>query len=118
MDKIFIKGLLVETTIGVFEWEKHVSQHLCLDLELGTDIAVAASSDQLRDTIDYKAVAKRAQAFMREEQCDLVETLAHRLAAILMEEFSITYMRLTLSKRGAVRGSDAVGIVIERGECG
>ncbi len=116
MDKIFIKSLVVETAIGVFEWEKHVPQRLCLDLEIGADIAAAAASDQLQDTIDYKAVAKRAQAFMQGERFDLVETLAHRLADTLAAEFGMAYIRLTLSKPGAVRGSDAVGIVIERGK--
>lgn len=115
MDTIFLKRLTVEAIVGVFAWEKRIPQKLTIDLEMGTDIAKSAASDDLQDTIDYKAVSKYAQEFIKESRYDLVETLAHRLAEALMSEFSIPYLRMKLSKIGAVRNSNAVGIVIERG---
>ena len=114
MDKIFLRRLQVEAVVGVFAWEKCVRQKLSLDLEIGADIARAAKNDSLQDTVDYKAVAKRAQEFIGQSRFNLIETLAHRLADVLVEEFGISRLRLHLSKLGAVRGSNAVGVVVER----
>ena len=113
-DKVFIKNLRVKAVVGVFEWERCIEQILQLDLEMTVDIAKAAQSDDLKDTIDYKAVAKRAKNFIEESRYQLVETIADRLANILLQEFSISYIRMTMSKPKAVRDSEAVGIIIER----
>ncbi len=116
MDTILLRGLEVRATVGVFEWEKQIEQTLRIDLEMATDAANAAASDRLEDTLDYKAVAKYVQDFIAGSRCALVETLAHRLAGELMREFGIRWLRLSLRKPGAVRGSRSVGVVIERGE--
>lgn len=115
MDIVFIRDLQIETVIGVYDWERRIRQTVVLDLELGTDIRRAGESDAIEDTLDYKAVAKRAMAYVEQSRFQLVETLAERLAGVLMEEFGIPWLRLTLSKPGAVRGARAVGVVIERG---
>lgn len=115
MDIIFLKDLKAECIIGVWDWERQLRQRLTIDLELGTDIARAAASDDLADTLNYKAVAKRVTAFVEGSEFKLIETLAERIAALLREEFDIPWCRVTLDKGGAVRGSRAVGVVIERG---
>ncbi len=114
MDIIFIRELKVETVIGVFPWEREIRQPLSIDLELGTDIRRAALSDQLADTLDYKAISKRATAFISASEFQLVETLAERLAALILAEFPVSWLRLTLNKTGAVRGARDVGVQIER----
>jgi dihydroneopterin aldolase len=113
-DTIFLRGLAVETTIGFFEWERHVRQTVVIDLEFPVDCARAASSDEVADTTDYKRIAKRTIRFVNESSFKLVETLAHRLALTLLEEFGIDWVRLTLNKPGAIRGSRDVGVTIER----
>ncbi len=114
MDKVFIEDLRIETVIGIFDWEREIKQAVSLDLEMGFDIRKAAASDAINDTLDYKAVAKRLIQFVEHSEFQLVESLAERCAAIVLEEFPVSWLRLKLGKPGAVRGSSAVGVIIER----
>ncbi|MCC7410531.1 MAG: dihydroneopterin aldolase [Gammaproteobacteria bacterium] len=116
MDIVYITDLRIETIIGVYAWERQVRQTLVIDLEMGTDIRPAATSDDIADTLDYKAVTKRVIAYTETNHFQLVETLAERLATLLREEFSIPWLRLRINKQGAVRGVRDVGVMIERGE--
>jgi dihydroneopterin aldolase len=113
-DIVFLRGLAVETTIGFFEWERHVKQTVVLDLEIPVDCAKAASTDTVDNTVDYKSMAKRCIGFVSESEFHLVETLAHRLATTLLAEFDIAWVRLSINKPGAIRGSRDVGVSIER----
>lgn len=115
MDTIFLNDLRVETIIGIYDWERTTRQTVAVDLEMVWDIARAAASDDIADTLDYKAVAKRLIAFVEASEFQLVETLAERIAAIVRDEFGVPWVRVTLHKPGAVRGSRDVGVVIERG---
>lgn len=114
VDHIFLRGLAIETTIGFFEWERHVKQTVVIDLELPVDCARAAATDSVEDTTDYKAIAKRTIAYVGAAEFKLVETLAHKLAMLLLEEFDLPWIRLSLNKPGAIRGSRDVGVQIER----
>lgn len=115
MDIIFISDLRVETVIGVYDWERHIKQMLVLDLEMGTDIRKAAQTDSIDDTLNYKAVAKRVIAFVEQSQFQLVETLAEKVAELILAEFKVPWLRLRVNKAGAVRGAKDVGVIIERG---
>jgi len=115
MDIVFIRKLEAEAIIGVNRWERAVRQRLRLDLELGADTAAAAASDDLGDAVDYNAVADRVQALVAESSFQLVEALAEHVAARLQAEFGIPWLRITVHKVGAVPGTEAVGVVIERG---
>lgn len=116
MDTIFLRDLEVDATIGIFEWEKRIKQKLRINLEMATDIAKAAATDSIDDTLDYKAVSKRVMQFVADSRYELVETLIEKVAEILLKEFNIPWVRVTISKPGAVRGSRDVGISIERGK--
>jgi dihydroneopterin aldolase len=113
-DRIFLRGLAVECTIGFIDWERRVKQTVVVDLEIPVDCRTASRTDEVADTVDYKAVAKRAIAFVEASEFKLVETLAHRLAMLIIEEFSLPWVRLSINKPGAIRGSRDVGIVLER----
>jgi dihydroneopterin aldolase len=115
MDIIFISELRIETIIGIYDWERVTKQTVSLDLEMATDIRKAAATDGIDDTLNYKAVAKRLIEFVGASDFQLVETLAEKIAAIVQEEFSVTWLRLRLHKPGALRGARDVGVVIERG---
>jgi dihydroneopterin aldolase len=115
MDIIFIRDLRIETVIGVYDWERQIKQTVSLDLEMAADIGKAAETDTIDNTLDYKAVAKRLIQFVSNSNFTLVETLGEHIAAIIMQEFRVPWLRLSLSKPGAVRGSREVGIIIERG---
>ena len=116
MDIVYIRDLQIETIIGIYDWEREVRQTISLDLEMGADIRQAAASDDIQHTLNYKAVAKRLITFVEESQCLLVERLAEEIAAIVLGEFNVPWLKLRLSKPGALRGSKDVGIIIERGE--
>jgi dihydroneopterin aldolase len=115
MDTIFLRDLEINATIGIFEWEKRIKQKVRIDLEMATDIAKAAASDAIEDTLDYKSISKRIIQFVEDSRYELIETMIEKVSEILLKEFSIPWVRVTISKPGAVRGSRDVGVTIERG---
>jgi len=116
LDTVFIAGLEVDTVIGAYDWERTIRQCLHLDIWLGWDNRPAAAGDDLSKALDYATVCTRVQAFASEAQFILVETFAERLAALLMAEFQVPWVRIRLTKPGAVpAATGGVGVEIERG---
>lgn len=113
-DIIFLSDLRVQTVIGIWDWERAIKQTVGIDLEMATDIRKAAASDSIEDTLDYKSVAKRIIEFVEQSSFQLVETMAEQIAGIIMDEFGVPWVKVRLSKPGAIRGSREVGILIER----
>jgi len=114
MDTVFIEGLEIQALIGIYDWERRIRQPLRLDLEMAFDNRRPARTDDIRDTLDYKAISKRLTAYVENSGFGLVETLAERCAQLVLDEFDVAWLRLKLSKPGAVRGAQAVGVCIER----
>lgn len=115
MDIVYLHNLRVDTVIGVWEWERRIRQTLILDIDLGTDISRAGETDAIEDTVDYKAVSDRVMDFTRASEFQLIETLATRLANLILEEFDVSWVRLKINKQGVVRNVRDIGVVIERG---
>ena len=115
VDRVFIEGLEVDTVIGAYDWEREIRQCLRLDLSFAWDNGKPAANDDLSLALDYATVSTRIQAFAQDAQFILVETFAERLAALLMDEFQIPWLRLKLTKPGAVPAASGVGVEIERG---
>ena len=113
-DLVLIEGLTVETVIGVFDWEREIQQRLIIDLELYTDISKAASTDNLQDTLDYKAISDAAIAFAENSEYQLIEALAEDLASLILADFSVRKLGLRVSKPGAVPEAENVAIKIVR----
>lgn len=113
-DTIFLRELAVEAVIGIQDWERRVRQLVKIDLEMDVDAKRAAASDRIEDTLNYKRVAKRLIEFVSGSEYQLVETLAENIAAIVLNEFSVAWVRVTVNKPGAIRGARDVGIRIER----
>ena len=114
MDKVFIEGLEIEALIGIYDWERRIRQPLLFDVEMAFDNRKPAATDAIEDTLNYKDVSKRLIEFVSQSDFGLVETLAERCAALILDEFGVQQVRLKLSKPGAVRGARAVGVIIER----
>ena len=114
MDKIFLSQLSIECIVGIWDWERRVKQTVVIDVEMAADIRRAAATDSIDDTIDYKRVAKRLLSFVGESQYQLVETLTEQIARVIVTEFGVTWVKVRLNKRGAIRGARDVGIEIER----
>lgn len=114
MDIVFIRDLRIDTTIGIYDWERQVKQTLIFDLEMATDIRKAAETDDIAHTLNYKTISKRLHQFVSSSEYLLVETLAEKCAEIVVTEFDVPWVRLTLNKRGAVSIATDVGLTIER----
>ncbi|GAB1596710.1 dihydroneopterin aldolase [Lysobacter claricitrinus] len=114
MDHVFIEGLEIEALIGIYDWERRVRQPLVFDLEMAFDNRIPAASDDIAHTLNYKDVSTRIRDYVAASGFGLVETLAERIAEIVLAEFPVQHLRLKLSKPGAVRGARAVGVMIER----
>ncbi len=115
MDITFLHGLKIGCIIGIWDWERASKQTVIIDLDMGCDISVAAGSDDIKDAVDYKAVAKRLMEFVGNSEFQLVETLAEKIALLLSEEFGLAWVRVRVNKKGAVKGASDVGVEIERG---
>lgn len=118
MDIIYLHDLKIECIVGIWEWERRIKQTIILDLDMATDIRRAAATDKIEDTLNYKAVSKRLTEFVGHSQYQLVETLAEKVAEILLGEFKLQWVRVRVNKKGAVRGATDVGVIIERGHKG
>jgi dihydroneopterin aldolase len=114
-DCVLIEGLAVETVIGVYAWEREVTQRLLIDLELGWDNRKPGHSDRVEDALDYAAVSERVTECLQSMQPQLLERAAEAVAELLMNEFGVARLILTLRKPGAVPAARSVGIRIERG---
>ena len=114
MDKIFLNDLKIDTVIGVFDWERQIKQTLRFDIEIDYDIRPAATSDDIADTIDYGSIAKTVVGFVEQSDYQLIETLAEDLAALLLTEFSIPSITLSVTKPVKLYGQNYAKIVIER----
>ncbi|MEP6388332.1 MAG: dihydroneopterin aldolase [Halioglobus sp.] len=115
MDRVYIKGLKTDAVIGVYEWEREIRQTLVLDLTLASNNRKAAATDGIAEAVDYDAISKRVLAYVQASEFQLIETLAERVAEIVLAEFNIPWLRLQVGKPGAVADADDVGVIIERG---
>ncbi|MEH6593993.1 MAG: dihydroneopterin aldolase [Colwellia polaris] len=115
MDKVYIEGLTFQTTIGFYAWEKEIKQTLVIDLAMGWNTAQAAENDELAKTLDYAAISEAIVEFANANPVDLIETLAERIAAFLIANYQIPWLRLKLMKPTAVHNATTVGVEIERG---
>ena len=114
-DLLFVRGIEARAWIGVDAWERKGPQPLLIDLDFTCDAAKAARRDDVEDAVNYRTVAKEAIAFAESSRFRLVETLAERLAERLREACGLPWVRVRVSKPGAVRFSREVGVEIERG---
>jgi 7,8-dihydroneopterin aldolase/epimerase/oxygenase len=115
MDIVFIRGLEVRAIIGVRDWERQVKQTVVLNLEMETDVEAAAATDDIHGTLSYSDVAKALETFVGNSSFQLIETLAEQIAALVMAEFGVGWLRLELIKPRPLSGRHVVGVVIERG---
>jgi dihydroneopterin aldolase len=115
LDKVFIEGLEVDTVIGAYDWEREIRQCLSLDLVFAWDNRKPAQNDDLTLALDYAMVSERVQAFASDARFQLVETFAERLAETLIAQFGLSWLRIKVTKPGAVSAARGVGVEIERG---
>ena len=114
MDKIFLTALSAEAVIGIYDWERNVRQRVEIDLEMSVDLRRAAERDSIDDTLNYKTVAKQVLALVEASRFRLVESLAEHVARLVLTEFPVEQVRVTVHKPGAIRHSRDVGVIIER----
>jgi dihydroneopterin aldolase len=113
-DTIFLRDLRVDTVVGIWDWERQIRQTVSIDLEMACDVRRAAATDDIENTLNYKAVAKRVQQFVGDSSFRLVETMAEKVAALILDEFSVPWVQVRINKPGAIRGARDVGVMIHR----
>ncbi len=113
-DCIILTGLKVSCIIGIFEWERKQKQDVVIDIKFTSDIIKASQHDRISDTVNYKKIAKTTISFVEKSRFQLIETLAEKLAQLLLSNFELEEIDLKVSKPGAIRGSQNVGIQIHR----
>ena len=114
MDIVYIRDLRVDACIGIYDWERKIRQEIKIDLEMGWDNRPAAETDDIQYTLNYKESAKLVAAYVQESEFQLVETLAERVAELLIKEMKLPWVKVSLGKPVAVSGSKEVGVIIER----
>ena len=114
MDIVYLHGIEVDCVIGVWDWEREITQKITIDLDMGHDLSRAGETDDLQDTLNYKDVSIQVKTYCIERQAKLVESLATGIAEILLESIGCQWCRVKINKTGAVRGAKDVGVVIER----
>ncbi|MFM4719375.1 dihydroneopterin aldolase [Aeromonas bivalvium] len=114
MDKVFIRGLEVLSTIGVYEWEKGIRQKLCFDLEMGFDNRPAAAGDDIHLALDYATLSQKVSEYASTRVVELVETMAEQVAHLILSDFRVQWVKVTLTKPGAVPNAAGVGVEILR----
>ena len=116
MDLVYIRDLRLDASIGIYDWEKAIKQQVRIDLDMAWDNTVPAASDNIDDALNYKETAQKVTELVQSQHFDLVERLAEEIAAMLMTEMKVPWLRLTLGKPSAVKNSKEVGVCIERGQ--
>lgn len=115
MDKVFLKGLHTTPVIGIYDWEREIRQDVYIDLVMATDIVKAASTDDIQYALNYKSISDRVVEFANDSSFGLIETLAEKVAAIVREEFDVSWVSVTVHKPGAIDIANDLGVSIERG---
>lgn len=115
MDIVYIRQLKIDTVIGIFDWERKIRQDVCIDVDMAVDIRKAAQGEDIECTVSYKTISDRLLEFVSGSEFLLVETMAEEIAAIIMNEFKVPWVRLRLGKPGAIAEASDVGVLIERG---
>lgn len=115
MDKVFIEQLEVITTIGVYDWEQEIKQKLVLDIEMAHDNRPAGKSDDVSDALDYAQVSEAVIGHIEGGRFLLVERVAEEIAELIMSRFNVPWIKIRLTKPGAVAQAKGVGVIIERG---
>jgi dihydroneopterin aldolase len=113
-DTIFLYDLRVDTVVGIWDWERKIRQTVSIDLQMGADIRRAAATDDIENTLNYKLVAKRVQQFVEDADFQLVETMAEKIATLVLDEFDMPWIEVRVSKPGAIRNAKNVGVLIRR----
>ena len=114
MDIVFIRDLRIDACIGIYDWEREIRQQIRLDIEMAWDNRPAAASDDIQYTLNYKESAELVTAFVQKSEFELVETLAERIAELLLTKMKLPWVKVTLGKPLAVPGASEVGVSIER----
>ena len=114
MDTVFIQGLKIDTVIGIYDWERKIRQEIVLDIEMSSDISIAASTDHIDQALNYKDSCKRLCSYVGDSEFQLVETLAEEICQIVIKEFGVQWVKLKLNKGEAITGAEGVGVIIER----
>ncbi|HEX2154270.1 MAG TPA: dihydroneopterin aldolase [Acidimicrobiia bacterium] len=97
-DRIRLAGIEVYAHHGVLEREKEEGQLFSVDLELELDLSSASASDDITDTVDYGDLAEQVAGLVAGQRWNLIETLAERVADLVLDDPRIDAATVTIHK--------------------
>ena len=114
MNFIFIRELRLDAWVGIYKHEKIAPQTIEFDMEIALPSEAVFRTRKIADTIDYAAVVATIRKLLEAERFGLIETLADRVAALIIDEFSSPKVRISVTKLGVLREAKRVGVTVER----
>lgn len=115
MDIVFVEGLEVDCTIGIYDWEKEIKQKLILDIEMAHDNKIPGNSDKIEDALDYQEICDLLTTYLEKSSMELIERVAETVAEMIQGLFSVPWVKVTVRKPDAIKNTHSVGVSIERG---
>ncbi|CDZ77688.1 Dihydroneopterin aldolase [Legionella massiliensis] len=112
LDSLHIKGLAVETHIGVHAWEQQILQRLLIDITIPADFS--ACEDELSKTIDYDRLCQLVTAYIETNSFQLIETVADKIANLIKTEFKIQQVSISVSKPHAIKNAANIQVNVTR----
>ncbi|WP_163936848.1 dihydroneopterin aldolase [Paraferrimonas sp. SM1919] len=116
MDKVLISGLSIDSVIGIYDWEKQITQTLVLDLEMLWDNRQAGKTDDYQHALCYESVSNAIIELVQAQPIELVEAVAERVAELVITKFNVAGVKVRVNKPGAIKSAASVGVEITRGQ--
>lgn len=113
-DKVWIEGLTVLASIGVYDWEQTIKQRLELDIVMYWDNKPAAASDDVVDCLNYAAISEAITEYITTRRFALIERVAEEIAHLLLGHYQLPAVEITVRKPTAVASAKQVGVSILR----
>lgn len=114
MATIRITDLKLRAIIGINTWERKLKQDIIINIVLEFDSSKAAKSDNIKDTLDYKALKKRILAFVRNSKFFLLEKLVEEVLTLIMRDPKVLKATVRIDKPKALRFAKSVSIESSR----
>lgn len=114
LDRLHIRDLTARCVVGVFPEERRRRQDVIINVTMHADLRAACETDRLEDSVDYKGVKKRVLDEVESSSCYLLERLAERIAAVVLQESRVRRVDVSIQKPGALRYARCAEVEITR----
>ena len=111
---VFIRDYITQAFIGAYDHETGNAQKICINIDMSVTEAGDGHGDNLDNVVCYDQVIKGVETILAAGHINLVETLAERVADLVLQDRRISTVRVRIEKLDAVKNAASVGVEIER----